>query len=86
MCFEPSFEAGESKERFFNRVDLKVRREPREHPRDARAHIAIKRIIARPHHDARSAETRPAEMPGRTHFDPECFRFVRARDYRAIVV
>ena len=48
----------ESEERFIDRVDLKVRREAGEHPHHARAHVAIERIIARTHHDARFVETR----------------------------
>jgi hypothetical protein len=53
--------------------------------RITRAHIAIERTVARPHHDAGFVEARPAEMPG-AHFDPEGFRFVRASEPTAIVV
>ena len=57
-----------------------------ENAHHAAAHVAVERVIARPHHDAGLAETLAAQMPGRAHLDAERFRFVRSRDDAAVIV
>ena len=56
------------------------------HAHRPRAHVAIGRVVAPPHHDARFPETLAAQIPGRAHLDPEGLGFVRARDDAAVIV
>src|SRR3954468_356207 len=53
---------------------------------DTRAHIAVERVIARPHNHALSIDALPADVPGFAHGDAERLGFIRASDHTSIIV
>ncbi len=86
MAFEARAEAAEAEKGFVDRIDFEIGRETAQHAPHARAHIAVERVIARPHDDAGGFETIAMQMPWRAHGDAERLGLVAARDHAAVVV
>ena len=84
--FEARAKAFHAEEGFVDRVDFEIGCEVAQHLHHARAHIAIERVIARAHDDARFLELRAVQMPRCAHGDAERLRLVAAGDHAAVVV
>ena len=79
-------ETAEAEKGLIDRVDFEIGREAGDGAHHPRAHIAIERVIARPHDHAVGIDALPADMPGLAHGDAERLGFIRARDHAAVIV
>lgn len=86
MAFEMRFEPAKAEESFVDRIDFKIGGEGAQHLHNPAAHIAIERVIARPHDHAGVLELPAMQVPRRAHGDPERLGLVAARDHAAVVV
>ena len=86
MAFKPRAETRHAEKRFVDRIDFEIGREVAQHLHYPRAHIAVERVIARPHDDAGGREAITMQVPRRAHIDAERLGFVAARDHAAVVV
>ena len=51
----------------FDRINFEIEREVAQHCHHSAAHIAVERVVARPHDDAGSLKPIPMKVPRRTH-------------------
>ena len=86
MAFETRAETAEAEKGFVDRIDFEIGREGAQHLHHPAAHIAVERVIARPHDDAGGLESLAMQMPRRAHGDAERLGFVAARDHAAVIV
>ena len=86
MAFQPALETAETEKGLIDRVDFEIGREAGDGAHHARAHIAVERVIARPHDHALGIDALSADVPGLAHRDAKRLGFVRARDHAAVIV
>lgn len=86
MRLEAVLETAKAEKRLVDRIELELGRELFQHAHHARAHVAVKCVIARTHAQHAGIDALPHDMPRFAHGDAERLGFVGTRDHAPIVV